>query len=318
MTVMDAQPLPPPLNSSRRGWPWTDFEPPRPPADVHPDAWPVITVVTPSFNQGAFLEETIRSILAQGYTRLEYIVLDGGSSDNSAEILAHYDGFIDHWESRPDAGQADAINRSFNMASGSVMGWLNSDDLYLPGALFTVGERFARAAELQLLYGEGWYLDEGSERVEPCRFVRRRFDYTYLVNRDPILQPAAFWRRELWTAVGPLNTDLHWVFDWEWFIRAFTVAQFDYLPEFLAGYRVQPAAKTRTGGLARQQEHGRVTRQYGSFWHPNHVVQQTRRLDGSMREATARWPAPLAWPLQGLAALPKAIAERLLHGMYMR
>lgn len=315
---MDVRPLPSPLNASRTGWPWNVVEPPLPPSDIPIDAWPAISIVTPSFNQGAFLEETIRSVLAQGYPRLEYIVLDGGSSDNSPEILAHYDRFLAHWESSPDAGQAAAINRGFNMATGSVLGWLNSDDLYLPGALLTVGRRFAADAALRLLYGEGWYIDEASARIEPCRFVRRRFDYTYLVNRDPILQPAAFWRRELWTTAGPLDTSLHWVFDWEWFIRAYSVTQFEYLPDFLASYRVQPAAKTRTGGLARQQEHGRVTRRYGRFWHPNHVVQQTRRLDGSMRHATVRWPAPLAWPLRGLAALPRLVAERVLHGMYMR
>ncbi len=310
--------LPPPLDSTRSGWPWDGVEPPVTQSGAGDDAWPRITIVTPSFNQGLFLEETIRSVLAQGYPRLEYIVLDGGSTDNSVEILTHYDRVITHWESKKDAGQADAINRGFGMATGSVLGWLNSDDIYLPGTLLSIARQFTAKPAAQLIYGEGWYIDESSKRIEPCRFVRRRFDRTYLVNRDPILQPAAFWRQELWTAVGPLNSRLNWVFDWEWFIRAYDLARFDYLPQHLAGYRVQPAAKTRTGGLIRQQEHGRVTRQYGGVWHPNHVVQRTRALDASMQQATARWPAPLAWPFRGLASLPRIIAERVLHGTYMR
>ncbi len=315
---MEVPPLPPPLDTTRTGWPWNVEHPPLPPAGMVAESWPQMTIVTPSFNQGAYLEETLRSVLAQGYPRLEYIVLDGGSTDNSVEILAHYDSCITHWESQPDAGQADAINRGFGMASGSVLAWLNSDDIYLPGTLVSVGRQFAAKPAAQLIYGEGWYINESSERIEPCRFVRRRFNRTYLVNRDPVLQPAAFWRRELWTAAGPLNSGLNWVFDWEWFIRAYDLTKFEYLPQFLAGYRIQPAAKTRTGGLTRQQEHGRVTRQYGSFWHPNHLVQRTRAFDASIQQATARWPAPFAWPLRGLASLPRLIAERILHGTYMR
>jgi hypothetical protein len=172
--------------------------------------------------------------------------------------------------------------------------------------------------QAQLIYGEGWYIDEAGRRIEPCRFVRRRFDRRYLVNRDPILQPAAFWRRSLWEKVGPLDIGLRWVFDWEWFIRAYEQTDFHYLPLDLAYYRVQPEALTRTGGLARQLEHGRVTRRYGAWWHPNHVVQQTRRLDAAGRQITSGWPRPAAALVRGPLALPRVAVERLLHGMYMR
>lgn len=315
---MDSTALPDPLDRSRSGWPWTVEPGNHQPPPVEGQQLPKLTVITPSFNQGQFLEETIRSVLAQGYPALEYIVLDGGSTDNTTDILSHYDHVITHWQSGPDKGQADAINRGFAMASGSVLAWLNSDDVYLPGTLLTVGQQFALRPASQLIYGEGWYIDEDSNRLEPCRFVRRNFSRTYIINRDPILQPAAFWRQELWQAAGPLNTNLNWVFDWEWFIRAYGLAEFTYLPQFLASYRIQPAAKTRTGGLARQQEHGSVTRQYGGIWHPNHVVQRTRAVEARAEQALARWPRPLAWPLQGLASLPRIVAERLLYGTYMR
>lgn len=314
--------LPEPLQPERSGWPWTvDSSMEAMGAEANASAesdLPTITIITPSYNQGAFLEETIRSVLAQGYPHLEYIVLDGGSSDSSRAILEHYHSHITYWESRPDAGQADAINRGFAMAKGNILGWINSDDTYLPGTLLAVGRFFVRHETAKLLYGEGWYIDDRSQRIEPCRFVRRRFDRNYIVNKDPILQPAAFWRRDLWDAVGPLNVSLHWVFDWEWFVRAHELAQFDYLPQFLANYRVQPQAKTRTGGIERQREHGRVTRHYGRWWHPNHLVQQTRRLDASIEQVTRRWPAHLAWPLRFLGSLPRTVLERVLHGTYMR
>jgi hypothetical protein len=122
----------------------------------------------------------------------------------------------------------------------------------------------------------------------------------------------------LWESAGPLDTALRWVFDWEWFIRAHDRTAFQYLPLALACYRIQPESLTRTGGLARQLEHGRVTRRYGAWWHPNHLVQQTRRLDAAGQRLTAGWPRPVAAILRFPLAWPRIIAERGLHGMYMR
>jgi len=308
---MNRPPLPEVAGAA--GWPWTAEAPP--PADR---PWPRITVVTPSLNQGRYLEAALRSVLLQGYPNLEYLVLDGGSTDESYAILRRYEPWLTGWTSAPDSGPAEAINRGLAAATGDILAWLNADDVYAPGALWAAADAFARWPEATLMYGEGWYIDEAGQRIEPCRFVRRRFDRRYLVNRDPILQPAAFWRRSLWEAAGPLDTSLRWVFDWEWFIRAHAHAPFHYLPQELAYYRVQPEALTRTGGLARQLEHGRVTRRYGGWWHPNHVVQQTRRLDAAGARLTRGWPGWLAAPARLPLALPRLVAERLLHGMYMR
>jgi len=279
---------------------------------------PRITVVTPSLNQGAYIETAIRSVISQEYDNLEYIILDGGSTDGSVEIIRRYASQLSHWASEPDNGPAEAINRGFARATGDVLAWLNADDAYLPGALHTAAAALAERPHVGLVYGEGWYIDEAGARIEPCRFVRRQFNRRYLVNKDPILQPASFWRRSLWAKAGPLDVSLRWVFDWEWFIRAHANGRFLYLPNDLAYYRVQPEALTRTGGLARQLEHGRVTRRYGAWWHPNHIVQQTRRLDAAGRRLTDRWPRFAAAVTQLPFSAPRHLAERLLHGMYMR
>src|SRR5579862_8824120 len=113
-------------------------------ADLRSFPWPRITVVTPSFQQGRFLEETIRSVLGQGYPNLDYIVIDGGSTDQSVEIIQKYAAQLSYWVSEPDHGQANAVNKGFQRSTGEILGWLNSDDLLLPGALFTIGRAFAR------------------------------------------------------------------------------------------------------------------------------------------------------------------------------
>lgn len=279
---------------------------------------PRITVVTPSYNQARYLETAIRSVLTQDYPNLEYRIIDGGSTDGSLAIIQRYAGLLDRWTSTTDDGAADAINRGFAGATGDILAWLNADDAYLTGALHAVADTFIRTPEADLVYGEGWYIDEAGERIEPCRFVRRCFDRRYLLNRDPILQPSAFWRRSLWEQVGPLDTTLRWVFDWEWFIRAHEHAEFHYLPRDLAYYRIQPEALTRTGGLARRLEHGRVTRRYGAWWYPNHVVQQSRRLDDAGRRLTSGWPGLPAAVVRVPFALPRLTAEWLLRDMYMR
>ena len=293
-------------------WPWS--------VETRPlalDEPPRITIVTPSFNQGQYIEAAIRSVLRQEYPNLEYIILDGGSTDESVSVIERYAPYLAHWASAADDGPAQAINRGLARATGDILGWLNADDLYRPGALWAAAEALARQPDAALVYGEGWYIDEAGRPIEPCRFVRRRFERRYLVNRDPILQPAAFWRRSLWQATGPLDESLRWVFDWEWFIRAHGWGAFAYLPREMALYRVQPAALTRTGGLARQLEHGRVTRRYGAWWHPNHVVQQARRLDAAGQRVTAGLPRPLAAFVRAPLSLPRLAAEGLLRGMYM-
>ena len=146
MNVYSIDDLPRP-GPGRSGWPWTEAPPPLPPTTVNGQAWPRITIVTPSFNQAQYLEETIRSVLLQGYPNLEYLVFDGGSTDGSVDILRRYDRFLDAWVSERDKGQSDAINKGLARCTGTIVNWLCSDDVLLPGALFRVGEAFTKSRE---------------------------------------------------------------------------------------------------------------------------------------------------------------------------
>ncbi len=312
ITLHDLPSSPP----GKTGWPWTEAGPPLP--ETMPDGapWPRISIVTPSYNQVRFIEETIRSVLLQGYPNLEYIIMDGGSTDGSVEIIRKYEKHLSYWVSEPDEGQANAINRGFALATGNILAWLNSDDTYEPGALRAVAKEFAVGLDVHLVYGEGWYIDPESRRIRPCRFVRREFTPAYICNRDPILQQAAFWTRDLWERVGPLCESLYWVFDWDWFIRAYKANRLHYLPRFLANYRVHPEAKTRTKSLEQRKEQAWITARHGRWWHPNHLVQQTRIQVLRVGSLTEGWPRPLAWPLRTATSLPLKVLERVLYGMY--
>ena len=307
----------PPSPTGYHGWPWTVEYQGQDEIEVKPQHWPRITIVTPSYNQCDFLEETIRSVLLQGYPNLEYIIMDGGSSDGSVDILRQYSPWLSFWVSEPDNGQADAINRGFAQATGDIVAWLNSDDTYEPETLHTIAEIFRRNIDIELVHGEGWYMDTTSKRLRPCRFVKDTVSLRYIVNRDPILQPATFWRRELWKNVGDLDESMYWVFDWDWFIRAYRQTKFHYVPYFFANYRVHPAAKTRSADPKKTVEIATITRKYGSWWHPNLVVQKTRIYASSVNRFVNNGPNWFANPINRLAKAAVQVVEELFHGRYV-
>ena len=146
MWTLEDLPKPP---QGRSGWPWTEASRPLPRVTTHGEPWPKISIVTPSFNQAQYLEETIRSVLLQGYPNLEYFVYDGGSTDGSVDILRRYGAFLDGWVSERDKGQSDAINKGFARCTGEVVNWLCSDDVLLPGALSQVGQAFVERPETE-------------------------------------------------------------------------------------------------------------------------------------------------------------------------
>ena len=179
---------------------------------------PRITIITPSFNQAAFLERTILSVLEQNYPNLEYIVIDGGSSDGSIDIIRKYQNHLAYWVSEPDHGQAHAINKGLKRATGDWVGWQNSDDIFYPGAFMHAAQAAIRSAKTELIIGDINLINEQDSVIREMRYVRPTYE-SLLAEGMVLTNQAAFWRRSLHDRIGWLNESLHYGFDYEWFLR---------------------------------------------------------------------------------------------------
>lgn len=235
---------------------------------MKPD-YPSISVVIPSFNQGEFIEETLVSVIGQCYPNLEIIVIDGGSTDNTVEVIEQYAEHIHYWQSQKDQGQADAINQGMRLSSGDVLCWLNSDDMYLPGTLLDIGRRFqSRTQDCHLVYGGSLHISQTTEQLAGyVQAMGGGFDPVRLTYSDFIAQPSAFWTRKLWMEATELNIDYHYVLDWEWFIRASKLTDFEYVSKLYSIYRFHDAHKSSTGGSARCEEIVKIVNQHApDYW----------------------------------------------------
>jgi glycosyltransferase involved in cell wall biosynthesis len=209
---------------------------------------PRITVVTPSFNQAAFLEKTILSVLNQGYPNLEYIIVDGGSTDESVEIIRRYEDRLSWWVSEPDEGQAQAINKGLKRATGDWVAWQNSDDLYYPGVFHELARAAAKFPKAGLIIGDVRLIDEQDIAFREMRYVTP--NYKALIAEGMVLtNQAAFWRRQANTELGLLNENLHCSFDYEWFLRLAQHVEGAHVKRLWGGLRFHDATKS-----TRQQE----------------------------------------------------------------
>lgn len=203
---------------------------------------PSISVITPSFNQGAYLGRTLASVATQSHPALEHLVLDGGSQDNTLAVLRQAGPAV-RWESRPDGGQADAVNRGLRRARGELIGWINSDDIYYPHAFAQVAACFAADPELDVIYGDADHIDLDDRPFEP--YPTAVWDPRLLPHECFICQPALFFRRRVLQRVGLLDADLRYCMDYEFWLRlADAGCRFAYLPRRLAGSRLYPGNKT--------------------------------------------------------------------------
>ncbi len=202
---------------------------------------PLVTIVTPSFNQGSFIAETIESVLQQDFSPIEYWVIDGGSTDNTLQILGRYADRI-KWVSERDQGQADAVNKGFRLAAGQILGWLNSDDTYLPGAVRKVVDYFDHHPEVAMVYGEAYNTDAQGNIIE--RFPTEPYDHRRLAETCFISQPAVFIRRSVLDEVGLLDGTLQYTLDYEYWMRVGKRFRIAHVPELLATSRVHAATKT--------------------------------------------------------------------------
>jgi glycosyltransferase involved in cell wall biosynthesis len=209
---------------------------------------PLVSIVTPSFQSGRFIERTIESVLSQDYPQIEYIVMDGGSSDATVDILERYKDRL-RYESAPDKGAADAINRGFSQCRGSIFGWLNADDIYLPGAIRTAAAHFAASPEVDVIYGEGVWIDEEGAQIGRYPTVSP-YQPGIFEQECGICQPATFMRREAFQSVGMLMADLQFAFDYDLWVRLSRVCRFQSIPDILAMSRMHQ--KNKSLGSRRQ------------------------------------------------------------------
>jgi glycosyltransferase involved in cell wall biosynthesis len=205
------------------------------------DNWPLISIITPSYNQGPYIEQTILSVLNQNYPNIEYLVVDGGSTDETLDILRRYEDRLT-WVSEPDRGQAHALNKGFRRARGEIFGWLNSDDTYEPRAIRTVVEFFRRCPEVAMVYSDGNLIDENGHVT--ARVVVQDFVWEDLLFSTYMPQPTVFFRREVVERIGPFDENLHILMDHDFWIRTGAQFRIQRLPAILANLRYYKGTKS--------------------------------------------------------------------------
>ena len=214
--------------------------------------YPSISIITPSFNQGSFIEETILSVLSQDYPDLEYLIMDGGSSDSTLSVLKKYSGKL-AWLSEADHGQTDAINKGLRRATGAIVGYLNGDDLLLPGALRKVAEAFIAEPQTWWVTGKCRIVDEENNEIRRAITVYKNTllhvrSFSSLLMTNYISQPATFWRREALESIGYLDEGLRYVMDYEYWLRLYSKSPPVFIPEYLAAFKIHRNSKTTSTG----------------------------------------------------------------------
>lgn len=288
--------------------------------------WPKISIVTPSFNQAEFLEETLCSVLFQRYPNLEYIVIDGGSTDGSVEILERYADRLAYWVSEPDRGQAHAINKGLEKATGDILAYLNSDDVYLPNALATVAQAFTSPG-VRWVTGQGLHFGATEGTYEfPPRVPRDPVEW---LKYCPIYQPATFWHRSLYEKYGPFDESFHYTMDYEYWVRLkFGGEDCVYVPRPLAAFRYHESSKTVSQTDRFEPERRRLREKYLALLPPRKRASAERRLAVSdfrfriyaLRESFDRKSREELWReyVALVRAFPRGLATRAGLGCAVR
>jgi glycosyltransferase involved in cell wall biosynthesis len=289
------------------GWPWTEAS--FAISETKPDgsSWPLVSIVTPSFNQARFLEETIRSVLLQGYPNLEYIIMDGGSTDGSVEIIKKYAPWLTYWVSEKDNGQSHAINKGWRRAQGDIIGWLNSDDILKPGALSQIVSAF-KGDKVDFIYGNTELIDENSVILGPDRGQQVEFSQMLRTLVIPIPQPGSFIQHQALARVGLLDEDLHVVMDRDFFVRCGLVCQMHYIPFTVAQSRVHPDSKSVAG---RGQWKSELPQMYQKFFVSPNLPTKVRALKQETLSNAHMWAAYI-----GIETQQSPILDLLLASLF--
>ena len=226
---------------------------------------PLVSIVTPSFNQAPYLEVAMTSVLEQVYPNIEYILIDGGSTDASVEIIKRHANKITYWVSEPDRGQTDAINIGFSRATGKYLAWLNADDRFRPNAVAEAVDFLETHSEVGMVYGNADYIDSqgrvvGQFRAAQTDYAALRRGYVH------IPQQAAFWRRELWQQVGPLDPSFTFAMDYDLWVRLAKISKLQYLPHPWAQFRMHAESKTLQNDQRAWDEMLKVHFREGGSW----------------------------------------------------
>ena len=228
------------------GWPWTEETPQLPNSMPDGAPWPRISIVTPSYNQGRFIEETIRSVLLQGYPDLEYIIIDGGSTDNSVGIIKRYQKWLAYWVSEPDKGQSQAINKGFEKATGEIYAWIGSDDYFLKDALKNVAHAYRASPKAGAWYGDSLFVTADGKKLG-LRRPPHHLDVEAIAawNENSFGQPATFFSKKAWQQCAPLDEHLQYGMDFDLWIKIAKKFTFEKVGAVLAIERFHKDAKTR-------------------------------------------------------------------------
>ena len=267
----------------RHGWPTMAAM-----GDVESE--PLVSIVTPTLNQGQFIEATINSIQAQTYRHFEHIVIDGGSTDDTLDILRRHEGsYPMRWLSEPDRGMYDAVNKGMRLASGEILAYLNSDDLYFPWTLSTVIEGFRRHPDAGLVYGDALKIE--NETGHQDFYLTPPFSLDWVQRVGFLVQPTVFWTRAVWDVVGPFDESLRYVADCDYWMRAGSRCRFAKINEFLAIERDHESSLRESARLGLSRELERVRSRYVVLSGPRHHRQ--RRL----HDLSTRINRRLSWTL---------------------
>lgn len=270
---------------------------------------PLVSIITPSYNQAAYIEYTIRSVLSQDYPEIEYILVDGGSTDGSLEIVGRYASRLAWWVSEPDCGQADAINKGLEHSSGDVIAWLNSDDLYLPGAVSGAVEALQRNHEAGMVYGDAVTIDAGGCPIKALRFPD--WGLEELMSFRIICQPAVFMRRSALEQTGFLDTSYHYMLDHHLWMRIAAISSIAHIPQMWAAARHHPAAKN----VAQPSEFARDTLRLLEWMRSKPSISQLvernrRQVQAGAYRLNARYLLDGGMPAEALRAYGQALLEQ--------
>lgn len=325
--------LPPPP-SGKTGWPWTQSFPLMPSHQPGGSPWPKVSIVTPSFNQAGFIEETIRSVLLQGYPNLEYLIIDGGSTDGSVDIIRKYEPWLAYWVSEQDRGQSHALNKGFRKTTGMVMAYLNSDDIYFPHTLELAVSYLLKSGS-DLLIGCVEVIEDNGETTRPVMRVSPHVGpsiHTFpifangRIERFFFTQPSMFWTNTIWARTGEIDEQYHYVMDRQWCMRALakdarvktcedTFARFtlhsgsksqDYSHKFIDETARMYIQFSRTPGFHRVPCLMESLRARMRFWQTHSYIRSKQ-----LAEQGKRWPAFLVRQMAGFFRRSRLAIEAL-------